>query len=612
MDHSSLLISAALIVLIGVMGLAVAEMLGVPSIALLLLLGVIAGPHVLGLLDPAALGPLLPVIIKLGVAIIVFEGAITLSSAGKSPSSRIIRDLSSAGFAITFALAGTLYFFFIERDLPMAMLFAALASVTGPTVVQPLLKRVHVKKDIADILRSEAIYIEPIGVLIAALIFNIVAAYAITVQDAIAFLIQSVIIGGTLGVSAGVLLRVTLKSISTSDEVRNLYALAVLLAAFALSESIVIDSGVLVAALAGLVLSGSDFPGKEQLLVFKGQLTLLIVAVIFILISADINLVHIARLGIGGIALVVLMILLVRPLSVWLCTRKSKLRFNEKAFLAATAPRGIVAGAVASLFAMQLSELGYPRADTLSNAVFLLIGVTVLLIAPFTPLVARLCGIFLDKQKYVIIVGAHPLGRLIASRMRAAGYETALIDTNQRNCELASREQHFVFQGSALDNSAMQEAGAEKAGVLLAMTPNNETNILITQSARRVFRIPMRAILIQPGTDKSTSDFIRKSDIRVMLGSDISLAYWNRLIDEGDYIFIKHTLNRRLDGTETLLSRLKHIALPMFLDDRDSVKPIFRSAILDQGDTIHFLVRKSRVSRFESEISSPAITVGAS
>ena len=606
MESSNLLTPAVLIVFIGVMGLACAEMLGVPNIALLLLLGVLAGPSVFGLLDPEALGPLLPTIIKLGVAIIVFEGAITLSSAGKSWSSRIIRDLSSVGFAITFAFATFFYYLFIEPELPMAMLFAALASVTGPTVVQPLFKRVSVKKDVADILRGEAIFVEPVGVLIAALVFNIVAVSAITVPGAIAFLIRSVITGGALGILTGILLRFTLKGISASDEVRNLYALAVLLGAFAVSESIAADSGVLVAALAGLVLAASEFPGKEQLLVFKGQLTLLIIAVVFILISADINLAHIGRLGFGGIALVVLMVFFARPLSVWLCTRGSRLRFGEKTFLAATAPRGIVAGSVASLFAMQLSELGYPKADNLTNAVFLLIGVTVLLFTPFTPLMARICGIYVNKQQHVIIVGAHSLGRLIASRMQGAGYDTTLVDTNKQNCEQASAESLCVLCGNALDNSALQEAGVEKAGMVVALTPNNETNILITQFAKRAFRVQKRALLLQPGTDISTTDFIRKSDVKVAIGSDINLGYWNRLIDEDDFVFVKHTLHEKLDGTQSLMDRLNHVALPVFLENKDSINLVFRSSSLMPGTTVHFLVRKSRTARFENEILKPS------
>lgn len=596
--------------MLGVTGLVIAERLKVPSIAPLMILGVLAGPDILGLVDPRGFGPFFPVIVKLGVAIIIFEGAMTLSVARLKPHFTVVRNLVSLGFVFTLAAGATLFTLVLSADFVLALLFGALVAITGPTVVQPLLRRVPVSDSVSGILRGEAIMIEPVGILLAALIFEIAAATSPTAGSAVVFFLHSVAVGCVFGIVAGWLLRQGLRFVSTREDIKNLAALAVVLGSYGAAETLASDSGILTVALAGLMLSGTEFAGKASLKQFKGQITLLTIAVIFVLISAGISLDSVARIGWRGAVIVAVLVVVIRPVSVFLCTSKSRLTTGEKAFLASVAPRGIVSGSVASLFAIQLAARGHANAEAIVTVVFMTIGATVLLIAPLTRLFAQATGVFLDRRRSVLFVGAHAFSRLIARKIAAAGCRVSFVDTNPYNCAMTRGEFEQVTHGSALDEEVLMDAGAAGTGLLLAFTENNETNILVTQFARREFQIPRRALILQLNADESIAKHVADSDIKVAFGGRFNLPEWVLAAERDEITFVRFTTERDIPTLEPLVERVRSISLPVYYEEGDILHPVFRSSRLPAGTTIQFAVKQGELERLEGEFKQFCAELG--
>ncbi len=593
--------TAALIILLGVAGLVLAEYLRVPSIAPLMVLGILAGPDVIGLVNPGDFGAFLPVIVKLGVAIIIFEGALTLSVARLKAHLKIVRNLVAFGLILTLAGGAALFTLVLGADPLLGLVFGALVAITGPTVVQPLLRRVPVSEAVSGILRGEAILIEPAGVLLAALIYEIAAATSPTAGGAIAFFLQGIGVGCGFGLAAGLILRYGLRYVGTRDNIKNLVALAVVLGAFGGAETLAPDSGVLSVALAGLMLSGSEFAGKASLKQFKGQITLLTIAVVFILVSAGISLDSVVLIGWRGVLIVAALLFVVRPVSVFLCTIGSRLSAKEKIFLAGVAPRGIVSGSVASLFAIQLAGRGYAEAETVVTVVFMAIGATVLVIAPLTKHFARATDVYLNRSRSVLFVGAHALSRLIARRIMAAGYRTTFIDTYYAHCMVTRREFEHVVHGSALDEEALVDAGAAGTGLLLAFTENDETNILITQFARREFQIPVRAVILQVGADDSIAKHVAESDIKVAFGGRMNLAEWIGAAERDEISVVRFATERDIRTLEPLVEKIRDFALPLCYEEGDFLNPVFRTSRLRSGATIQFVVKRAGPGRLEEE-----------
>lgn len=581
-----------------------------PSIAPLMILGILAGPDILGLVSPSGFGLFLPVIVKLGVAIIIFEGAMTLSVARLKAHFKVIRNLVALGFVLTLVSGAALFTLVLGADPLLGLVFGALVAITGPTVVQPLLRRVPVSDTVSGILRGEAILIEPAGILLAALIFEIAAATSPTAGSAVTFFLHSIAVGCVFGAVAGWLLRKGLRYISTREDIKNLAALAVVLGSFGAAETLAPDSGVLTVALSGLMLSGTEFAGKASLKQFKGQITLLTIAVIFVLISAGISLESVARIGWRGVLIVAVLLVVIRPLSVFLCTIRSHLSAGEKIFLAGVAPRGIVSGSVASLFAIQLTSRGHVDAEAIVTVVFMTIGATVLLMAPLAKFFAQATGVFLDRRRSVLFVGAHAFSRLIARRIVTAGYRVSFVDTNPYNCAITREEFEHGAHGSALDEEVLMDAGAAGTGLLLAFTPNNETNILITQFARREFQIPRRALILQLNADESIAKHVAESDIKVAFGGRFNLTEWILAAERDGITFVRFTTERDIPTLEPLVERIRSISLPVYYEEGDILHPVFRSSRLLSGTTIQFAVRLGELERLESEFKQFCTELG--
>lgn len=483
--HDPIPLTLATILLAGVGAQWLAWWLRLPAILPLLAVGLIAGP-VTGWLDPDALfGSLLFPMVSLGVAIILFEGALTLRFAEIRGQARVVRNLISFG-----ALANGLIIALAARlcaDLPwsLALLFGALVTVTGPTVVVPLLRSVRPERKIANILRWEGILIDPIGALLAVLVFE----FTVSEQHQHTLLMfgVTVIAGILLGLAGAWLLATLLRRQWLPDYLHRVASLALVLGVFTLSNALAAESGLLAVTVMGLRLANSRDLVIDDILDFKETLTLLLISVLFIVLASRIDAGAFAGIGWGAVGVLLAVLGVARPAAVWLAAVGSDLDWRRKAVLAWIAPRGIVAAAVSALFALQLERLGYTEARTLAALTFLVIVVTVTLQSLTAKTVVRRLGVAAPPPRGVLIVGGNPVARAIAQALHERDIPVILADSAWENIRAARMAGIPVYHGNVLSEHADTHLDLTGIGTLLAMSRWPERNTLAGLYYRPLF-----------------------------------------------------------------------------------------------------------------------------
>ncbi|MGF1499356.1 MAG: cation:proton antiporter [Elainellaceae cyanobacterium] len=471
----------------------------IPSIVFLLPFGILLGSDGLGLLHPNLLGVGLEVIVALSVALILFEGGLNLELRDLGRVSGSLQNLVTFGTLITLIGGGMAAHWFSEFPWSLAFLYASLVVVTGPTVISPLLKQVKVDRQVAALLEGEGVLVDPVGAILAVVVLDVILNGDTDPLFVVSGLLLRLGIGGAIGAVGGWLMGLFLKRAEfLSEELKNLVVLAGVWGLFGLAQMIRSESGLMTTVVAGIVLRASSVPEERLLRRFKGQLTILAVSVLFILLSADLSIASVIALGQGALLTVLALMLVVRPINVWLCTWNSGLNWRQKIFLAWVAPKGIVSASVASLFAILLTERGISGGDAIKALVFLTIIATVSTQGPTAGLVARWLRITSTQATGAVIVGCNPMSQLIARIYRERGEDVVLIDTDEEACRQAEEEGITVFARSALDTEVLEEAGLPNAGTFLAMTNNSEVNSVLAQRATEEFS-PPRVLAVSTG-----------------------------------------------------------------------------------------------------------------
>ncbi|MCG8368243.1 MAG: sodium:proton antiporter, partial [Pseudanabaenales cyanobacterium] len=420
-----------LTILAGITAQVLAEYLKLPSIIFLLSFGILLGSDGIGLLHPQVLGLGLEVMVALFVALILFEGGLSLELKELGKVSGSLRNLVTFGIFITLIGGGMAAHWLAEFPWSLAFLYAALVVVTGPTVINPLLRQVPVDRQVATLLEGEGVLVDPVGAILAVVVLDIILNGDADPFFVVSGLMLRLSIGAAIGGLGGALLGIFLKRASfLTEELRNLVVLAGLWGLFGLAQTIRSESGLMATVVAGIVVRALSVPDERLLRRFKGQLTILAVSVLFILLAADLSIDSIYALGWGAVLSVMALMLVVRPLNVLLCTWNSDLNVRQKIFLSWIAPRGIVSASVASLFAILLTERGITGGDAIKALVFLTIILTVLLQGVTAGGLARLLGITSTQATGAVIVGCNPLSLLIARLFQERGESVVLIDTN--------------------------------------------------------------------------------------------------------------------------------------------------------------------------------------
>ncbi|MBC6421860.1 MAG: cation:proton antiporter [Hormoscilla sp. SP12CHS1] len=465
-------------VMAGIGAQVLGKYLKVPGIVFLLLFGILLGPDGLSLIHPQLLGDGLEVIVSLSVALILFEGGLNLQVRDLSKISSSLRNLVTIGPIITLIGGGVAAHFLAEFPWPLAFLYASLVVVTGPTVIGPLLKQVQVDRQVATLLESEGVLIDPVGAILAVLVLDVVLNGGdADPQKLLTGLVIRLGIGTAIGASGGWALGQFLKQADIlSEELKNLVVLAGLWGLYGFAQYIRDESGLMTTVVGGLVQSAANVPELRNLRRFKGQLTVLAVSVLFILLAADLSLASIVALGWGSLLTVLVLMFLVRPLCIWMCTLKSGFNWRQKLFLSWIGPKG---------------------GESIKALVFLTIMMTVVMQGLTAQLVASLLQVTATGRQGAVIVGSNPLARLIARMFQERDESVVLIDTNAAAVKQAENENLRVFLSSAMDTQVLEEAGLESMGTFLAMTKNGEVNFVLAQRAAEEFD-PPRVLAVFP------------------------------------------------------------------------------------------------------------------
>ncbi len=476
----------AITVCAGILAQIVAYKLRLPAIVPLLIFGALLGQF--NILRPEQLGSGLQTIVQIGVAIILFEGGLSLKARNFKEAPRVIRNLVTVGVLITWALGTAAAYFLIPElhnstGLQIALLFGALITVSGPTVIIPLLKVVKPKRTLSTILKWEAILIDPIGALLAVVIMTFIetsASRGFLMQE----FLRSMSIGLAFGGGGALILNRLLKARNLfMGELRNLVVLSFVLIIYAFSDWVQHETGIVSVTVAGFVLGLLNPPGLREVESFKGQLTVLMVSVLFILLAADLDLSTIWNLGVNGLLLLLIILLVIRPVNVFVSSIGAMLDTKEKLFLSWIAPRGIIAAAVASLFADSLSRIPEyaAQASLLESLTFAVIIGTVFFQGASARIVGKWLRVIEPEPNGILFVGANAPARHLAESFVKHGVDVLLLDSNHHFVSLAKRENLSAQVANAISPETVEDMELSGFGKLLAMTPNEKVNILACQ-----------------------------------------------------------------------------------------------------------------------------------
>lgn len=465
----------------------IAKKLRIPGIILLLLGGVLLGPEGIGIVQPEQLGPTLNILVSLAVGLILFEGGLTLNLAGYRTAGSVIRRLLSIGVIITWiGTAGAIYLLY-DFDATFCLLAGSLVIVTGPTVIQPILKRTRLSWNLHQTLHWEGVLIDPIGVFLALLAFEWVIVGG--GEAALLNLGLRVLSGLIIGIVGGELTCFLLKRKLISDEMLNIFMVGVAVMVFAATESFVAEGGLLGVTVAGLIIGSRQPPNLKSIVEFKSTIVDLLIGFIFILLTARLELIQFAEFGVQGFILVAIVICLVRPMAVSACTSGSELSMRERIFLGWFAPRGVVAASMASLFALRMQGNASGDPAFLEAFVYSVISVTVVLQGLSAGPLASLLKVRAKEPEGWLIVGAHLVGREVARFLRETrGVPVVLIDGNRRAVKEANAAGETAIFGDAREiDEILDRDEIQGIGRLLAFTDNEDLNELLCKKWEPTF-----------------------------------------------------------------------------------------------------------------------------
>ncbi|ATC95994.1 cation:proton antiporter [Pseudoalteromonas tunicata] len=455
----------------------------IPAILFLLVTGLLLGP-VFNVLDPDALfGDLLFPLISLSVAVILFEGSLTLHFRELKGIGKVVRNLCSIGMVVTCVILGLSSYWLLGLDWRVAAVIGAVLVVTGPTVTAPLLNAMRPTKEVDRILRWEGIVIDPIGALFAVLVFEAVMLAGKTgvLSHTLIALITTVGVGLSIGILAGWLTAFLIRREWLPYELHKFGVLALVLISFTVSNFISHESGLLAVTVFGIYLANQDDLELDSILEFKEDLSQILISTLFILLAARLKLSDLMLLGPSVVVFLLIVLFVARPACIAVSTHNSTLPWRARAILMWIAPRGIVAAAVGSVFALSMAKAGIADAQKIVPLIFTVIIVTVVLQSLTAIPIAKLLKMRQPKPSTVLIIGANHLARAIAKGLQDQKIEVHLSDPAWENCKMARMDGLTCYYGNPQSEHAERYLPMSNLKSVLALSPNRHHNALGVQ-----------------------------------------------------------------------------------------------------------------------------------
>lgn len=477
------LISITTIFVFGIGAQWIAWRFNLPAILLLLIAGILAGP-VFTLLDPDLLmGDLLSPFISVSVAIILFEGGLSLRFSELKDVGGVIGNLVSIGVLVTWVIISFSSYFLFDFGLELSILLGAILVVTGPTVIIPLLRQVRPSGQVGSILKWEGIIIDPIGAMLAVLVFEVILTTSVSAATSAIFLsvVKTIFLGTFWGLAGAAVIYFILKRHMLPDFLQNPVSLMIVIVVFTVSNMFQHESGLWATTLMGIALANQKTAYIHHIIEFKENLRVLLLSTLFILLAARVELSELlANLNWKVLTFLFIIIFVARPLSVYVSSIFSNISWNERFFLSWMAPRGVVAASISSIFAISLTQNGFDQANQLVPIVFIVIMSTVAIYGLPAAWVARKLGVAKAIPKGLLILGIKNWSIILAKKIQDTGFKVLMADANRSNAADARSKGLEAFHGNVLSEFAIEDINLDGIGKMVAFTPNDEVNSLAT------------------------------------------------------------------------------------------------------------------------------------
>lgn len=575
----------------GILAQWVAWRFKIPAILPLILIGLLVGPIAAEFLSDEGVKWIQPVykdgrglfpdeslfnFVSLAISIILFEGGLTLRTGEIKNVGPVITKLITVGSLVTFFGAAIAAHFIFYLSWEISFLFSALIIVTGPTVITPILRNIPLKKDVSAVLKWEGILIDPIGALVAVLVFEFISVDAGGEFTKTVFIEfgKIVLFGSSFGFTFAHALNLSINKKWIPHYLLNVFALAAVLGVFVLSDVFAQESGLLAVVVMGMVLGNSKSPYLKELLYFKESLSVLLISILFILLAANINIEDLLLIYNWNTAVLFgIVVFVLRPMGVFLSTIGSNLKLNEKLFIGWVGPRGIVAAGIASLFGLKLAKDGVPGAEYITPLVFMIVLGTVLLNATTARLFAKLAGVFLIKSGGILIVGASKVSRILGDYLESNGRHVVLIDSNISNINKAQEMGLEAINTNIYSDKLTDNIELNDVGYLMALTGNTDINTYAINKFSKQFGENGAFRLVAPeeieegksapkeGLFSSTDDFNSLTEVATKYPSIHELS----LSGKAQYSSLIEMVNKDKNS------------IPLFLKDKDGELHIISS-----------------------------------
>ncbi len=593
-----ILIGLATLIVVGIFAQWLSWKFKIPSILLLLILGIIAGP-VLNILNPDELfGGLLFPFVSISVSIILFEGGLSLHFKELKETSTIIRNLIVVGNLITWILTTLAAYYILHFQFELSLLLAAILIVTGPTVIIPLLHQIKPKGKVNSILKWEGIINDPVGAILAVIVLEVIltAGFKSAFSVIAVTVLKSLLVGSFLGIGIGFILVYLLMHHFIPDYLENPITLSTVIGVYALSNFIQAESGLITVTAMGIYLANQNKVVVRHIIEFKENLRVLLISLLFIVLAARLKISDLHLLNSTSFIFVAALIIIIRPAAIFLSTINSQLKFKEKLFLSSMAPRGIVAAAVTSLFAIELTNHGIQNSELLVPLMFLIIIATITIYGIGAFPLSKILDITDANPQGCLIVGAHSLGRSIAKALDDEGFKTLLVDTNRANIHEAKMDGLNAVFGNILSESIIDELDLEGIGKLLAITSNNEVNSLATLQFASIFgSANIFQIGIDGDKDGKVDEVSKELRGKILFSENSMLCTLEKLIID-DSSISSTQITKEFDFEKMKKKYGKQNIIPMFLITPKKELKIYslnNNLIPQPGDILMNLILKS-------------------
>ena len=579
-----------------------------PPILLWLMAGMALGPFGLHILHVETILPALHTLIELGLAIILFEGGLNLNLKALRENGWVVGRLVILGPLLTMLIGGAAAHYIVGMDWLLAMLFGALVSVGGPTVIMPIVRQMRLGRNISHVLTAEAMLIDVVGAILAIVLLQVALTLNMDASVMAREILFKIAVGAVLGIVGGRLLAMLLTSHWAKDfEVRTVLTLASAWAMFLLASEISAQAGLLTMLMMGAVLQRMEVHDIQRLKHFKGSLSMLLISMLFVLLASSMDLSVMYAYLWQGLLLFAILAILVRPLIVLLSTLGSRISIAEGLYLAGMAPRGVVAAGITSLFVLILHEHGYAQSDMLMAMVYIIIIVSVLGYSLAAGPLKRLLSIQGGDERSVLIIGGGQIGSEVG-RALGEDREVRFLDLNSEVISNLKRSGYDAVCGNALDPLYWEVVHAEEIGCALVMTGSSDHNLLIARLAHENFHIPDIYIALQEDDQEKHASLIHQLQTKRLFAKPYNYTYWNdqayrkRLTYESRYI----EEGSAMVGQRMADCRIQHGVQPIaIIRDGQTLVP-HDDLIFEAGDEIKMLMRPERVQAKQPMILPPS------